>query len=154
MLCLIIEVITRISTRKHCLISSFGQEKKLATLTIQNNNRHSFPVRCELKNVKYLILHHSPVEVNFCFQEMSNYLSNKPYKTKQTNLGTRKPTCIASILADKNHMQICSCINQGILILGLGFIQNWSSRTGSHIIWSRINIKKNEQNMWAKLSGG
>jgi hypothetical protein len=84
---------------------------------------------------------------------MSNYLANKPYKTKQTNLGTRKPTCIVSILGDKNHMQICSCINQSILILGLGFIQNWSARTGSHSIWSRINAK-NEQNMWAKLSEG
>jgi hypothetical protein len=57
---------TRISTRKHCLISAFGQEKNLATLTIPNNDRHSFPIRCELKNVEYLISHHSPIEVNFC----------------------------------------------------------------------------------------
>lgn len=84
---------------------------------------------------------------------MSNCLANKPYMTEQTNLGTRKPTCVVSILADKNHMQICSSINQSILILGLGFVQNWSARTGSHSIWQRIN-GKNEQNIWAKLSEG
>ena len=146
----IIEAITGISTRKHCLISAFGQEKKLATLTIQNDNRHSFPIRCELKNVKYLISHHSPVEVSFCLSRCLIIQQIQPCKTKRPNFGVINLPALFPLLLTRTICKFAAALTRA------SSSQDWAlyktdplglEEVGQS---TRINDDKNEHKTWGE----